>query len=571
METPDNGRSITGVAALPISRLILGAMLLWPLALSGLSGGSITEYYFRTQDRYLIVAFIIALIALTYRAPRCSIPDLALRRWHVFAIFAALVLLLWWGTYALMANYALTRDEDMVLFDMAIFAKGHLLEPLAEVWRGNPKALVPDFLMDVPGSVALVSGYLPGNAMLRLAFSKIADPALMNPLLAGIGGIALFDIARRLFGADRRAVLVTMVLYIFSAQLLVTAMTVYAMTGHTALNLVWLALFMRGGKAGHGAAMVVGAVTMGLHQVVFHPLFVGPFLLWLLGQRRFGLVAVYAAFYTAAGIFWITYPALAIHSAEITTSGGAGDGVSFLRDRVWPLLVERDPGTFGLMSLNLFRLAIWQHLALIPLVLAARPLIRRNQGIAAPLAAGIVLTVAVCGFILPAQGHGWGYRYLAGFIGSFSLLGGLGYQRWAASDRGSADGVFVSLTALTLVFMTVTITGAQRFVAPYVKLDRLIAGTSTADMVLIDTELPKMAIDQVRNAPDLSNRPLRLSSQALDSAALAQLCERGSIALITRRDMHSVGFALEFSEQSPRFETKIARALAGKPCLVNLR
>lgn len=567
MEAVDSSGDTAEAPRLPLPRIVLGALLLWPLALFGLSGSSITEFYFRSQDRYLIVVFFVALIALTYRAPRWSIPEIALRRRHIIAIFVALALLLWWGTYALMANYALTRDEDMVLFDMAIFAKGRLLEPLAEIWRGNPKALVPDFLMDVPGSVALVSGYLPGNAMLRLAFSKIADPALMNPLLAAIGGIALFDIARRLFGEDRRAVLVTMVLYVSSAQLLVTAMTVYAMTGHTALNLVWLALFMRGGRAGHAGAMAVGFVTMGLHQVVFHPLFAGAFLLWLLGQRRFGLVVVYTAFYAGAGIFWMIYPALAIQSAGIVASGGAGDGVSFLRDRVWPLLVTRDPGTFGLMSLNLFRLVIWQHLALIPLVLAARPLIRQNLGIAAPLAGGIVLTVAFCGFIIPLQGHGWGYRYLAGFIGSFALLGGLGYQRWAASDRKSADGVFVALTALTLVFMAMTITGAQRFVAPYAKLDRLIAGVSAVDMVLIDTELPKMAIDQVRNAPDLSNRPIRLSSLALDSAALTELCKRGTIVPITRRDMHSVGFALAFPESSPLFEAKVTQALTGKPCL----
>jgi hypothetical protein len=566
METPDNGRSITEVARLPISRLVLGAMLLWPLALSGLSGGSITEYYFRTQDRYLIVVLILAFIALTYRAPRWSIPDFALPRWHVFVTFAALVLLLWWGTYALMANYALTRDEDMVLFDMAIFAKGHLLEPLAEVWRGNPKALVPDFLMDVPGSVAVVSGYLPGNAMLRLAFSKIADPALMNPLLAGIGGIALFDIARRLFGEDRRAVLVTMVLYISSAQLLVTAMTVYAMTGHTALNLVWLALFMRGGKAGHAGAMAVGSVTMGLHQVVFHPLFAGPFLLWLLGQRRFGLVAVYTAFYAAAGIFWITYPALAIHSAGITASGGAGDGVSFLRDRVWPLLVERDPGTFGLMSLNLFRFVIWQHLALIPLVLAARPLIRGNHGIAAPLAGGIVLTVAFCALILPAQGHGWGYRYLAGFIGSFALLGGLGYRHWAGTDRGSADGTVMALSTLSVLFMVADVVSAQRFVAPYARLDRLLSA-SKADMVLLDTEWRNEAIDLVRNWPDLTNRPLRLSSRELSAPEIAKLCATGRIAPIRQGDMVRAGLNLSSPAESPRFEYKVSTALAGKPCL----
>lgn len=550
------------------SRPVMVALLLLPVALSVQVGTSITEVYFRSQDRWLFMLLMLALLALGVRVPRWTVPDLALNWRRVLPVLVLLAALLWWGTYALMADYPLTRDEHMVLFDMAVFAKGHLLEPLAQAWRGNPKALVPDFLMDVPGSAALVSGYLPGNAMLRLAFSRLADPPLMNPLLAAIGGFALYDIARRLFGDDRRTLLVTMVLYLASAQLLVTAMTVYAMTAHTALSLVWLALFLRGGPGGHAGAMVVGFVAMGLHQVVFHPLFAGPFLLWLVGQRRFGLFAVHAAVMGAGALFWMVYPALAIGSMGIAATGGAGDGVSFLRDRVWPLLVERDPLTLRLMMLNLIRFSVWQHLALLPLVFMAWPLVRRNEGIAAPLAGGIVLTILFCGLILPLQGHGWGYRYLAPLLGSFALLGGLGYRRWRADAPVVADGVVMALSALTPFFMAATMWWAHQFVLPHVRLDTVIAAKN-ADMVLVDTEWPRQAVDQVRNLPDLSNRPLRLSSVALDGAALARLCREGSIALITRRDIRAAGYELYFGERSPAFEAKVRQGLAGKPCLIS--
>lgn len=551
---------------LQISRPVLVGLLVFPLALSVQIGTSISDFYFRTQDRWLFIVLMLALLMLSYRIPRWPVPGFKLSWARLLPILATLVLLLWWGTYALMGDYPLTRDEHMVLFDMAVFAKGHLLEPLAAEWRSNPKALVPDFLMDVPGTVALVSGYLPGNAMLRLGFSWFADPALMNPLLMGIGAIALYDIARRLFGDDRRTVLVVMVLYLGSAQVLVNAMTVYAMTGHTALSLVWLALFLRGGWAGHAGAMVVGLVAMGLHQVVFHPLFAAPFLLWLLAQRRYRLFAAYAVVIGGGALFWMVYPALAIQSMGIVAAGGAGDGVSFLRDRVWPLLVERDPMTVRLMTLNLVRFTVWQHLALLPLVAMAWPLVRRNRGIAAPLAGGIVLTLLFCTLILPQQGHGWGYRYMAPLLGSFALLGGLGYQRWRALDWRVADGVFMVLSALSAVFMVLTMWGAHRFVMPHVRLDALIAAQQ-ADMVLVDTELPRQAVDQVRNLPDLSNRPLRLSSSALDAAALARLCERGSIALITRADMQQQGFGLNVPIASPWFESKVRQSLAGKPCL----
>ena len=63
-----------------------------------------------------------------------------------------------------------------------------------------PIALVPDFLMNDTMPTALVSGYLPMNAMLRLGFSKLADPVWFNPLLVLAGGGALLDISRRAFG-----------------------------------------------------------------------------------------------------------------------------------------------------------------------------------------------------------------------------------------------------------------------------------------------------------------------------------------------------------------------------------
>ena len=38
--------------------------------------------------------------------------------------------------------------------------------------------------------------------------------------------------------------------------------------------------------------------------------------------------------------------------------------------------------------------------------------VRRNQGAARPLVNGIVLTTLAMAFLIPYQGHGWGYRYL---------------------------------------------------------------------------------------------------------------------------------------------------------------
>lgn len=566
MDEPEAPRARGASQRLRVSRPVLLSLLLLPLGLLFTARKSIAGVMYWEQDWPVPLVFVATFLALTFRVPSWRLPEVTLRWRHVTAGAFLLALLLWWGTHALMADYALTRDEHMVLFDMAVFARGHLLEPLAPEWRPFAEMVVPAFLLDVPGHAALASSYLPGNAMLRLAFSKVADPALMNPLLLGVGALALFDIAKRHLGDDRRALLVTMALYLLSAQNLTNAMTVFAMTGHTALNMVWLALFLRGRAWQHAIAMMISVVAVGLHQLVFHPLFVGPFLLWLLSQRRWRLFATYTAVLGFACLFWMTYPALVIRLSGIAAAGGASDGAFFMRDRVLPLLMERDPFTGLWMILNLLRFIAWQHAALIPVLLAAIPLIRRNAGIALPLAGGIAVTLAFFTFVLPNQGHAWGYRYFAGLAGNFALLGGLGYRRWSQPDRSMADGVFVALTAVTFAVMAYLMVRTHQFVMSYVALDRLVAA-APADFVLVDSDEPSSAVDQVRNQPDLGNRPLRLSSREATRTALLDLCLRGTIALVTRRDMHRVGFALDNPDRSPLFEWKVA-PLAGKPCLV---
>src|SRR3546814_13123134 len=65
-------------------------------------------------------------------------------------------------------------------------------------------------------------------------------------------------------------VLVTLLLAFSSTQLLVMSMTAYAMTAHFALNMVWLALFLRNDWKGHFGAAVVAFLAIGLHQLQFH-------------------------------------------------------------------------------------------------------------------------------------------------------------------------------------------------------------------------------------------------------------------------------------------------------------
>jgi len=102
---------------------------------------------------------------------------------------------------------------------------------------------------------------------------------------------------------------------------------------------------------------------------------------------------------------------------------------------------------------------------------------------------------------------------------------------------------------------------------PHLAMERLIAAQPTPFVVIddnlsnpVDGRWADNALDHVRNSPDLTNRPLRFSAQDLTPPLLARLCAKGPVTLITRADMHRLGFLLNVQERSPRFEALVAAA-----------
>ena len=80
------------------------------------------------------------------------------------------------GRSVVFQDYLLTRDEQMVLFDAAIFLKGQLIAPLHEEWRAFVFALNDLFQLRPPGAEGWVSSYLPNNAVLHSAALAIGLP-----------------------------------------------------------------------------------------------------------------------------------------------------------------------------------------------------------------------------------------------------------------------------------------------------------------------------------------------------------------------------------------------------------
>jgi hypothetical protein len=224
-----------------------------------------------------------------------------------------------------------------------------------------------------------------------------------------------------------------------------------------------------------------------------------------------------------------------------------------------------------MMVSNLLRFSAWQNMALIPLALLALPVARSDEGIARPLYHGILLTVLVMFVLMPFQGHGWGYRYLHGFIGSFALLAGYGW-RSVGEEQGMARSlVRVATVVTTVIAIPLILWTTHGFVHPYARVDAAISRIQ-ADFVIIDTEPIPFAIDEVRNPADLSARPIRLSSKALGPADLGGLCARGRIAFVARRDMQTLGLGLDHPPMSPRFDAlRMSTPVACQVAPVTLR
>jgi len=522
--------------ALPLA----GVLIAFGLSAAFTAPGFIPRYYVLHQDGFVavgLVALLLAFCVIRVRLP--DLPEVRLTMRTVVIAAALAALLLWAGTYVLFRDYPLSRDEQMAVFDMQVFRHGHLAAPIAPEWRHYADALTPAFLLPLPGNAAWVSAYMPVNAMLRTLVGLI-DPSLTGPALAAIGAVATFDCARRLFPEQRGAQAITLLMVATSAQLLVTAMTPYAMTGHFALNMVWLALYLRGSGRAHAGAIAVGFLAIGLHQVVFHPLFALPFIEHLRRRGEWRTASAYLVSYAIFGLFWISWPHLVAMSAGLgAASGPASGGGGFVAERVLPLLTSHEPQTIPLTIANLLRFATWENLALLPLILFAWPAVRRGEGIAAPLIAGVVLTVAAMAFLLPYQAMGWGYRYLHGLIGSCALLAAYGWRE-AAERRGVRS--FVSAASLVTVFGSIPFLTwqATAFVRPYARVNRMIDGIR-ADMVVVNTYGPAFRIDEVRNTPDLGNRPLRLAANKLRPAEVRELCSRGTIAFVDVPQMQALG------------------------------
>lgn len=525
----------TPIGSEPFSRLIsslphyaVGVAVCGVAAAALLSVPNLGLWYLQRQDQWLLIAGALLLIAcLRGLRDRQAAFDASWRL--ALAVGTVMMIATLAGHYWVLSGYGLSADEQLADFDAAILAKGQIAASLPAQWRDHADALNTMFMFGTDHRVAWVSGYLPVNAALRALIGWIATPALTGPLLTLLGALALWGCARRIWPENREAAVVALLLYTGTGQIWLNGMTAYAMPAHLTINLCWLWLFLRSRWWTDGAALAVGFVAVGLHQLHYHPMFAAPILFLLLLRQEWGRAAFYAFGYLAIGLFWQGW---AYGIAVLTLDGTPPDGT---RASYFYYLLANLEKVEGLripnMTANLFRLLTWQHLLLLPLFLLGVRIARRDR-LAAALLGGILLTLLVRFAVQPFQGHGLGYRYIHGLIGSLILLAVYGWVSLGDSLRRWRPLLLRTTMVSCLLLLPLQAWMSHRFYAPFAKVsDRIDA--ASVDYVVIGAGDAPYAVDLVRNDPFLQNRPLRLVRENLDPALQARICAaRPSIALV---------------------------------------
>ncbi len=431
-------------------------------------------------------------------------------------------------------GYALSMDEYMTRFQAAIFGSGQIAVVLPEEWRPFGRALYGGFTSYDATTGILTSNYRPGMAALYAAFDLGGIGPYTSAVLNAVAVGLVARVARQLYPGDSAAPVLAAVLLATSQQALAASLTSYAMSAHMCFNLLWLTLFLNDRLWSHALAALVGVATASLHQIHPHLFFAAPFLLTLLRPFRPGLVLLYGSVYLAghAAVYawdWVAFGRFVAEAAPptLTAPVQAEAATAGIFSRVLAMFHLPSVEALATVTANVARMFGWQSAALVPLLVFAAPSIRRNRRLWI-LAASILLSLLPYPFLMPDQGHGWGYRYLHGLLGILVLLAVPGWRALGA-DRGYARSAVLCLLVFTPMVM-IPFRGIQieRFVGPYASASEMLSA-SKAEVVLTDSTRVTIGSDIPRNSPVGLHAPVALDDAYLTVAQIEKLCARYSV------------------------------------------
>jgi hypothetical protein len=283
-------------------------------------------------------------------------------------------------------------------------------------------------------------------------------------------------------------------------------------------------------------------------------------------RREWRLAALHTAAYALIGLFWVFWwPILfALQGLPIASAHAAAAGAS-----ANALALAFNPIGLDLMAENLMRFVLWQNPLATPLALLGMGLAWKDRnGPLAPLAGGLALGIVFLTVVTPFQGHGWGYRYLHGYLGGFCLLAALAWGELTSAAATPANRsrawacLAVASIAACAVWLPVRLRQVHDFIQPYARSWSAISHAQ-ADVVVVDPTGLWYAQDLVRNDPFLERTPLVMHRFKLSDAQMRDLCAHYRVAYFNEQS--GVAFGVMSLKVPLTGHEKYAGLLSAKP------
>jgi hypothetical protein len=447
----------------------------------------------------------------------------------VAAIAVAIVSMV--TTRWVMHGLLFSMDEFAVDFQARTFARGDLAPQVPWPWRSIGPALAPIYVNFDTGNGTWRSMYLPVYAALKAPFVLAGAGELLNPLLTGAAVLALGLAARRIWPAERARPWIAVALFATSSQVIVTAGSGYTMPAHLLANVLWLWLYLRGDRWSWALALLVGGLALGLHNPFPHAMFVAPFLLRLLLERRWARLASAVIAYAVASAVWLTFLLQARSNVE-------GKTETVLTLFAWP-----DTSTVLLHVMNVTLLLTWHAPVLGILALCVFLRVRRSPPVIVDLALGVVLTLVFFASFPSTQGHGWGYRYAFQVVGSLALIAAEGVSTVSSvlGARRTRAWLATGLALALVVQLPLRLVQTERFVRPFAAGVEYVRSRPQAIVIVHGGGL-WYGNDLIRNDPYLA-RPIVLRADALAPAAIAEIRRvfPGKVVEVTEDELIRLG------------------------------
>ena len=438
-----------------------------------------------------------AAIWIKLGAPGFSCRSFLKPRLVVWLIAIAVFLVTAAGTSFVFHQYALSADENMADFQARIFLSGKFRQEVPPFWEPMVRLIMPTHAGYFPSIHSWNSSYLPVYSVFRATLMPLGLEWLTNPVFAAVSVLAIAGIARRIWPDDPRKSFLAAALLAASSQFLVMSMTAYAMPAHLALNLVWLWLYSDPRRRCLWLAPFVGVAALGLHQPFFHALFVAPFLVRLVLDRRWKAVFLFALIYSVGIVCWFLWWR---HFQPNFTGAGSKGTFGFYHTTV----------TIQFMYLAL--LLGWLAFPLALLLPLGFARIREAPPLLRDAAASCLFTFGFYIFVRLDQAHGWGDRYFHGALGCLILMAVAGWDSLSAKlgTRSAATFVGAGVAAALLLQLPLRCFQAEEFVRPYARAGDVFHHID-ADLVVFQPCMAWYSNDLLRNDPFLQQRPIIVS------------------------------------------------------------